>query len=194
MHRHLSIAMEQAQYRLKQEQQQKNTRRRRHDCDRAIAIETFSITTIDAPETPCDKEDRTESNNHNRTIHESLTDHNEILDIDTDFDIDSLMENANEFQSDVDIDCETSIDDQDEPLTLDDLFLPNIQENNNFLHQYTTTKTNDFCRQLVKIFRDANISNVHCSRILQVISTILPQPHHLPTTLKALYNSMNGKL
>ncbi|CAF3198441.1 unnamed protein product [Rotaria socialis] len=82
------------------------------------------------------------------------------------------------------------MDDQDEPLMSEELFSSNNDQNDNFLHFYTTTKTRTFCRQMVEIFRDANISNIHCLRILKLISSVLPQPHNSPTTLKALYDSI----
>ncbi|CAM2728584.1 unnamed protein product [Rotaria socialis] len=189
MYPHLSIAMEQAQKRLKQRQQQTNIRRRRRH--HTTQIEICSATTDDAAMINCDEQDQTELSNLKETIDQPITDPYEILDFDTDFDVGTFIENMSDAEPEVNIDCEFSTDDQYEPLTLEDLFPPNNNENNNFLHPYTNIKTNDFCRQLAKVFRDANISNVHCIRILKLISSILPQPHQSPTTLKALYSSMN---
>jgi hypothetical protein len=121
-------------------------------------------------------------------------DPNESLDVADDFDLDSFQENATEPQSGLNSYDEVLIDNEDDSLILDDFFSPNDNQNNHNLNLHTTIKTDVFCRQLVKIFRDANISNVHCSRILQVINSVPPQPNHSPTTLKALYNCIQDEL
>lgn len=188
MYQHLCIAMEQAQQRLRHKQEQDNIRRRRRK-----TIEICSTAVADEPATTCVNQVEKESDIHIGMMHQMSTDPDKISDIDDDFNLLSSHEDTVEFQSELNSDCEMLIDDQDEPLLLDDLFSTNNNQNNHFLHSHTTIKTHDFCKQLIEIFRDANISNIHSSRILRLISSILPQPHNSPTTLKALYNSMQGK-
>jgi len=191
MYQHLRIAMEQAQEREQRRQKENNIRRRRK------TIEICSPTSIsDNPVTTCDIEKEKGSTDHTEVIYQLSTDSNpnESLNIDDDFELGSFEENVTEPQSGLNSYDEALIDDQDDSLILDDLFPPNNNQNNHNLHLHTTIKTDDFCRQLIKIFRNANISNVHCSRILNVINSVLPQPNNSPRTLKALYNSMQGKV
>ncbi|CAF4114537.1 unnamed protein product [Rotaria sp. Silwood2] len=187
MYQHLRIALEHAQERLQYRQEQSNIRRRRRKtieiCSTTVAQD--SVTTYDNPK-------EKGSNDHLEMIQQLSTDPEETSDIDADFDLISLEEDTIELPSGLNSYCEVPFDDQDEPLVLDDLFPPNNNQNSSYLHSHTTIKTHDFCGQLIEIFRDANISNIHCSRFLRVINGVLPQPHNSPTTLKALYNSMQG--
>ncbi|CAF4344652.1 unnamed protein product [Rotaria socialis] len=163
MYQHIRIALEYAQQRSQHVQEQENIRRCRK--------------TIEKYPTARANEDETTSNNPTEISHHSSTDDNETLDVDNDFDLDSVEEISNE------------------PLISDELFSPNNDQNDNFLHFYTTTtKTWTFCRQIVEIFKDANISNIHCLRILKLISSVLSQPHNSPTTSKALYDSIKYNL
>ncbi|CAF1206930.1 unnamed protein product [Rotaria magnacalcarata] len=184
MYQHIRIALEHAQQRSQHVQEQENIRRRRK------TIEKYPTTRVNESTATCVNEDETTSNNPREISHHSLSDHNETLDVDDDFDLDSLEEISSKSQFHFNSDCELSMDDQDEPLMSEELFSSNNDQNDNFLHFYTTTKTRTFCRQMVEIFRDANISNIHCLRILKLISSVLPQPHNSPTTLKALYDSI----
>ncbi|CAF4476027.1 unnamed protein product [Rotaria socialis] len=181
MYQHIRIALEYAQQRSQHVQEQENIRRCRK--------------TIEKYPTARANEDETTSNNPTEISHHSSTDDNETLDVDNDFDLDSVEEISSKSQFDFNSDCELSMDDQDEPLISDELFSPNNDQNDNFLHFYTTTtKTWTFCRQIVEIFKDANISNIHCLRILKLISSVLSQPHNSPTTSKALYDSIKYNL
>ncbi|CAF4199657.1 unnamed protein product [Rotaria socialis] len=181
MYQHIRIALEYAQQRSQHVQEQENIRRCRK--------------TIEKYPTARANEDETTSNNPTEISHHSSTDDNETLDVDDDFDLDSVEEISSKSQFDFNSDCELSMDDQDEPLISDELFSPNNDQNDNFLHFYTTTtKTWTFCRQIVEIFKDANISNIHCLRILKLISSVLSQPHNSPTTSKALYDSIKYNL
>ncbi|CAF4397973.1 unnamed protein product, partial [Rotaria magnacalcarata] len=94
MYPHLSIAMEQAQKRLKQRQQQTNIRRRRRH--HTTQIEICSATTDDAAMINCDEQDQTELSNLKETIDQPITDPYEILDFDTDFDVGTFIENMSE--------------------------------------------------------------------------------------------------
>ncbi|CAF3294467.1 unnamed protein product [Rotaria sp. Silwood2] len=187
MYQHLRIALEHAQERLQYRQEQSNIRRRRRK-----TIEICSTTVAQDPVTTYDNPKEKGSNDHLEMIQQLSTDPEETSDIDADFDLISLEEDTIELPSGLNSYCEVPFDDQDEPLVLDDLFPPNNNQNSSYLHSHTTIKTHDFCGQLIEIFRDANISTIHCSRFLRVINGVLPQPHNSPTTLKALYNSMQG--
>jgi len=137
-----------------------------------------------------------ESNDNIEMIHQLPTDPDETSDVNDDFDLFSYEENSTDLQFELNSDCSMSMenDDEAEPLLLDDLFHPNNNQTSHHLHLYTTIKTHEFCRQLIEVFRDANISNTHSTRILKLINNVLPQPHNLPTSLKALYDSMKGTL
>ncbi|CAF2869875.1 unnamed protein product [Rotaria sp. Silwood2] len=189
MYQHLRIAMEQAQQRLQYKQEQENIRRRR--CQNTL--EEKLSTVVDEPVTTYDNQMEKESNIHVEVMHQMSTDPDETSDINDDFNLLPFHEDTLEFQSGINSHCEILNDNQDEPLLLNDLFSPNTNQNIYFLHSHITMKTHDFCKKLVEIFRDANISNIHRSRILRLINSILPQPHNSPATLKDLYDSMQGK-
>ncbi|CAF5229076.1 unnamed protein product, partial [Rotaria magnacalcarata] len=113
---------------------------------------------------------------------------NESSDVEDDFDLLVVDEDPNELHNASYSNDESN--DQNDLLVLEDILIPDNRKNNNCLHPYTNMKTYDFCRKLVEIFRSANISNIHCSHFLKLISETLPQPHHSPTTLKSLYDLM----
>ncbi|CAF3803999.1 unnamed protein product [Rotaria magnacalcarata] len=157
MYQHIRIALEHAQQRSQHVQEQENIRRHRK------TIEKYPTTRVDESMATCVNEDETTSNNPREISHHSSTDHNETLDVDDDFDLDSLEEISSKSQLDFNSDCELFMDDHDEPLISDELFSPNNDQNDNFLHFYTITKTR---------------------------TSVLPQPHNSPTTLKTLYDSV----
>ncbi|CAF2066301.1 unnamed protein product [Rotaria magnacalcarata] len=135
MYQHIRIALEHAQQRSQHVQEQENIRRHRK------TIEKYPTTRVDESMATCVNEDETTSNNPREISHHSSTDHNETLDVDDDFDLDSLEEISSKSQLDFNSDCELFMDDHDEPLISDELFSPNNDQNDNFLHFYTITKT-----------------------------------------------------
>ena len=114
-----------------------------------------------------------------------------------DIDLDFTDATTAEFRSDFDLNDATSMDDDDDDDDAEDEFeqldFSYREQCNQPLHRYTDLKTNAFCKQPTQIFRDASISRVCCSRLLSLINSVLPQPHNAPTSLKALYQSMNGE-
>lgn len=199
--------MEQAQKKVQKSKEQDKIRRRRKP------IDTFSTAFANNPLETHDDEMEQESIDPVEMTQHSLAHPDETLhfeanyigdfkddptdafkdDFDNDFELETLEEDSIELNCEFDSYDDEPCNDQDDLIMLNDLCLPENVKNNPDLHLYTTTKTHDFCRQLVEIFRDANISNSHCSRLLKVINEVLPQPHNSPTTLKSLYNSMNSK-
>ncbi|CAM4985710.1 unnamed protein product [Rotaria socialis] len=182
MYEHLRMAIEHAQRRSQQEQQQSNLRRRRNQATLSKIIISESIVSSN-------------DNERDNAPMESIdlqqpfsTCCNESSDVEDDFDLLVVDEDPNELHN-VSYSNDES-DDQNDLLVLENILIPDNRKNNNCLHPYTNMKTYDFCRKLVEIFRSANISNIHCSHFLKLINETLPQPHHLPTTLKSLYDLM----
>ncbi|CAF4335898.1 unnamed protein product, partial [Rotaria magnacalcarata] len=58
------------------------------------------------------------------------------------------------------------------------------------LHNLTNVTKNEYCKVLLNLFRDANVCKTHCDRFIQVISSGLPTPNHMPKSTKALLNEM----
>ncbi|CAM2720565.1 unnamed protein product [Rotaria socialis] len=86
MYQHIRIALGHAQQRSQHVQEQENIRRRRK------TIEKYPTTRVNESTATCVNEDETTSNNPREISHHSLSDHNETLDVDDDFDLDSLEE------------------------------------------------------------------------------------------------------
>ncbi|CAF2008182.1 unnamed protein product [Rotaria magnacalcarata] len=61
------------------------------------------------------------------------------------------------------------------------------------LHNLTNVTKNEYCKVLLNLFRDANVCKTHCDRFIQVISSGLPTPNHMPKSTKALLNEMQGE-
>ena len=55
------------------------------------------------------------------------------------------------------------------------------------LHPFTNLSTREFCTNLVRTFREANLCKTYSSRMLQLIHSALPQPNNLPTFINALF-------
>jgi hypothetical protein len=73
------------------------------------------------------------------------------------------------------------------------LLVPSEAQVPSFLHYYTKTETDRFCRNLLHLFRKANLCKAHSSSLLQLIDSALPQPNNLPTSLSAMLQSVSGK-
>lgn len=54
------------------------------------------------------------------------------------------------------------------------------------LHPYTNISRNEFCTNLIRVFREANLCKIYSSTI--------PQPHNLPTSVNAVLKYIQGKL
>ncbi|CAM4864583.1 unnamed protein product [Rotaria socialis] len=79
----------------------------------------------------------------------------------------------------------------DDYLTLlNELSLSCGSHNSAFLHSYTNITQSQFCTNLLRIFRDANICKAYSAKILQLINVALPHPNNLPTSLNALLTYM----
>ena len=61
------------------------------------------------------------------------------------------------------------------------------------LYHHTSVKTTEFCANLLRVFRKANLCKTHSFDILQLIHGILPQPNHLPTSMSSLLRSIECK-
>ena len=189
MYRHLRMAIRQAQERRHLNQERSNERRRRRpDREMSRAAPVLSPTPYStddaiaddiAPEEPMSPDDHLSGEN-------SGSEH-EGIDIDLDF-TDAA---AAEYRSDFDLNWTASIDDDDDEF--EELDFSYREQCDQVLHRFTDVKSNAFCKQLTEIFRDADISRVCCSRLLSLINAVLPQPHNAPTSLKALYQSVNGE-
>ncbi|CAF3733842.1 unnamed protein product [Rotaria sp. Silwood1] len=108
----------------------------------------------------------------------------------TDIDFD-LLEYEND-ESDTDDVIDNPSDDDLTSFDGNHLTVPD--QNSAALHQYTHITQNEYCTNLLHLFRQANISKLHSAKILKLISSVLPQPNTAPTTLKALLDYMQGKL
>ncbi|CAF2789815.1 unnamed protein product [Rotaria sp. Silwood2] len=111
-------------------------------------------------------------------------DENNYNNMDIDFD---LLEYEND-ESDTDDEIDNQSDDDLTSLHGNRLTEPD--QNSALLHQYTHITQNEYCTNLLYLFRQANISKLHSAKILQLISSVLPQPNTAPTTLKALLDYM----
>ncbi|CAF4480606.1 unnamed protein product [Rotaria sp. Silwood2] len=177
MYQHLRIPMKQAQQQLQHMKEQDNNRCRCRSKNEICP----TVTTSEPLTTTYDNQMDKDSDIHIEMIHQVLTDTDETLDIVDDFGLLSSEEDTIEFQSELNFHCDVLSEEQDDLLLLDDLFSSNNNQNSHFLHSHATIKTHEFCKQLIEIVRDANISNIHRSRILTLISSILLQPHNSPT-------------
>ena len=194
MYRHLRMAMRQAQERRHLNQARSNERRRRRpdrETSRTAPVVSSApyfisdgVDEIAPPEEPMSSAGPLSGEN-------SASEQEGICDIDLDF----ADATAAEFRSDFDLNHAASMDDDDDDAEdeFEQLDFSYREQCNQPLHRYTDVKTNAFCKQLTQIFRDASISRVCCSRLLSLINSVLPQPHNAPTSLKALYQSMNGE-
>ncbi|CAF3339538.1 unnamed protein product [Rotaria socialis] len=127
-------------------------------------------------------------------IHEQSIDVDEIIDLNTNFNISQTEYSPTELGTDLSAHCNSSVSTDDELLIFDDILQSNDSNNVQPLHCHTNISTSKCCRQLVKYFLDSNISNVHASRINKLFNAVLPQPYNAPKSLKALYDSINGEI
>ncbi|CAF1295528.1 unnamed protein product [Rotaria sordida] len=58
------------------------------------------------------------------------------------------------------------------------------------LHGSTNITKNEYCRNLLTLFRDAKISKTHCDRFIRLIQSGLPIPNNMPTSMKNLLQEM----
>jgi hypothetical protein len=63
-----------------------------------------------------------------------------------------------------------------------------------YLHQLTNVKKNEYCKNLLLLFRDANICKTHADRFIRLIHTVLPSPNNLPKSMKQLLLDMQGNI
>ncbi|CAF3631221.1 unnamed protein product [Rotaria sp. Silwood1] len=62
------------------------------------------------------------------------------------------------------------------------------------LHDSTNVTKAEYCRNLLTLFRDANVCKTHCDRFIRLIYSGLPTPNNLPKSMKNLLNDMQGKI
>jgi hypothetical protein len=75
-----------------------------------------------------------------------------------------------------------------------ELFLSKDGQDSLPLHPYTNISTNEFCTNVIRTFRTANLCKTYSSDMLKLIHLALPQPNNLPTSLNAVLNYIHGKL
>lgn len=92
----------------------------------------------------------------------------------------SSSDNCPEANRDVDMDNEFS--NSEETSTTDNL-LP--------LHNYSNLHTIQFCTDLIKLSRKANLCKRHMSELLALVKSALPVPNQLPTTNYQLLSILN---
>lgn len=61
------------------------------------------------------------------------------------------------------------------------------------LHEWTSTKTNEFCRRFLFLLRKANVSKRHCKKLLDLFRIVLPVPNNLPRSMENLLVQINGR-
>jgi hypothetical protein len=102
-------------------------------------------------------------------------------------------------------DCESEfLDDflHDDLLSMDDIEYADLQPSpkprndasSHPLHYHTDLKTIDFCRSLLLFIRKSNLNKTHVNNLLNIISSALPEPNFLPTTLSKLVDMISSKL
>ncbi|CAM4829295.1 unnamed protein product [Rotaria magnacalcarata] len=123
------------------------------------------------------------STNEQSCLSEIILTNNNFYDIDF-----GPVESIVDETESVDIaDCQIN----DDYLTLlNELSLSCGSHNSAFLHSYTNITQSQFCTNLLRIFRDANICKAYSAKILQLINVALPHPNNLPTSLNALLTYM----
>lgn len=187
MDEHLRMAIQLAQARSQRDRDQENIRRRR-------VTEASQTAASEIQQTPhaCGN---TEPPVYMEFIPESTTDIAPAgaLDHDEDFDLIEI-ESQSGIEPDLDVFDDDQVLDDDEPMTFDDFISFDNGQQVNPLHFYTNVQTLDFCRDLITVIRDANICDAHASRLLKLFSSVLPQPHNLPSSVKALYDSIHGEI
>ncbi|CAF4696940.1 unnamed protein product [Rotaria socialis] len=98
-------------------------------------------------------------------IHEQSINADEIIDLNTNFNISQTEYSPTELDPDLSAHCNSSVFTDDELLIFDDILQSNGSNNGQPLHCHINISTSKCCRQSVKHFLDSNISNVHASRI-----------------------------
>ncbi|CAF5108924.1 unnamed protein product, partial [Rotaria sp. Silwood1] len=97
----------------------------------------------------------------------------------------SFNETASDNISEVSID-EQENNESDEYFDLSTFFNhPDIS-----FHDSTNVTKAEYCRNLLTLFRDANVCKTHCDRFIRLIYSGLPTPNNLPKSMKNLLNDI----
>ena len=59
------------------------------------------------------------------------------------------------------------------------------------LHYFTNILTNEYCRNLLRMLRDAKICKSQCNAMIKLLKSALPEPNNMPSSLKQLLSAMN---
>jgi hypothetical protein len=62
------------------------------------------------------------------------------------------------------------------------------------LHSYTNISSKEFCVNLIRAFREANLCKTYSSNMLTLIHSALPQPNNLPGSVNAIMRNIQGKV
>jgi hypothetical protein len=81
----------------------------------------------------------------------------------------------------------------DNIIVLDDILSSKVEQDFLPLHLYTNIFINEFCTNLVRTFRQANLCKTYSSDMLKLIHSALPQPNNLPTSIDSILNFIQGK-
>ncbi|CAF1271967.1 unnamed protein product, partial [Didymodactylos carnosus] len=115
------------------------------------------------------------------------------------FEIDQLSDVLSNFSTD-DLDNSHTNDDNDdndfksmdfEPILSNDDDASELQHSSPPLHRFTKQTIADVNRSLLTIIRRGRISKSTATDLLKFISSILPQPHNLPSTFDKLFASLD---
>ncbi|CAF1552963.1 unnamed protein product, partial [Didymodactylos carnosus] len=59
------------------------------------------------------------------------------------------------------------------------------------LHAYTSLTADEFCSNLLNVFRDSNVCKSHSDRLLSLIQSALPAPNNLLHSMEKLLQQLN---
>lgn len=82
----------------------------------------------------------------------------------------------------------------DNIILLDELFSSKVEQDFLPLHPYTNISANEFCKNLIHTFRQANLCKTYSSNMLKLIHLALPEPNTLPRSINSILKFIQGKL
>jgi hypothetical protein len=100
---------------------------------------------------------------------------------------DTQQASDNNYDEKSDFDSDEFIDDSSCDNDYEYLFTENPQS----VHQFTSTSTNSYCIELLKLLRDANVSKSHSKRFISLIKSILPIPNNFPSKFEDILPLLN---
>lgn len=82
---------------------------------------------------------------------------------------------------------------EDSANVLKDFYSSKTISNTIPLHLYTNISMNEFCINLIRTFRKANLCKAYSTDILKLIHSALPQPNTLPNSMNSILKFIQGK-